>query len=172
VVRLPNRENMHKRGFASMNAEQKREIARKGGKTAHALGVAHTWTSEQARAAGKKGGETSRHGREVRPTFRLDVARRGFLRVCWREYLLLLRVPEESCDHLLNQIRAEEPFSQATIALCQPAQGSPTICIRFWCRASPRIGEPGTTFTYEELCTWLKNVEASWPILLSQLVML
>ena len=48
------------RGFASMSAEKKREIASKGGKAAHAQGTAHKWTSEEAQAAGRKGGSISR----------------------------------------------------------------------------------------------------------------
>jgi general stress protein YciG len=44
------------RGFASMDKEQRRLIASKGGKAAHRLGRAHKYTSEQARAAGRKGG--------------------------------------------------------------------------------------------------------------------
>ncbi|WP_276132246.1 KGG domain-containing protein [Polluticoccus soli] len=50
------------RGFASMDPKQQREIASKGGQAAHALGVAHEWTSEEARAAGRKGGQASRGG--------------------------------------------------------------------------------------------------------------
>ena len=45
------------RGFASMSAEKQREIARKGGRAAHARGTAHEFTADEARAAGKKGGE-------------------------------------------------------------------------------------------------------------------
>lgn len=48
------------RGFASMSPEKKREIASKGGKAAHARGRAHRWTSEEAKAAGRKGGSISR----------------------------------------------------------------------------------------------------------------
>ncbi len=48
------------RGFASMSQEKKRAIASMGGKAAHALGLAHTWTSEEAKAAGRKGGSISR----------------------------------------------------------------------------------------------------------------
>lgn len=44
------------RGFAVMDTARHREIARKGGIAAHAQGVAHRWTSETAREAGKKGG--------------------------------------------------------------------------------------------------------------------
>ena len=45
------------RGFASMDAERQREIARKGGRAAHEKGTAHQFTSEEAREAGRKGGE-------------------------------------------------------------------------------------------------------------------
>jgi general stress protein YciG len=44
------------RGFATMTPERKREIASQGGKTAHAKGTAHTWTSQTAAEAGRKGG--------------------------------------------------------------------------------------------------------------------
>jgi uncharacterized protein len=46
-----------KRGFASMDASRQREIASKGGKAAHAKGTAHEWSSDEARVAGRKGGE-------------------------------------------------------------------------------------------------------------------
>jgi len=46
-----------KRGFASMDADKQRDIASKGGKAAHQKGTAHEFTSEEARAAGKKGGQ-------------------------------------------------------------------------------------------------------------------
>lgn len=48
-----------KRGFASLSAEQRSKIASKGGKTAHAKGLAHKWTHEEAVAAGRKGGAAS-----------------------------------------------------------------------------------------------------------------
>ncbi|HEY7123170.1 MAG TPA: KGG domain-containing protein [Ktedonobacterales bacterium] len=48
------------RGFASMNPEKQREIASKGGRAAHVQGTAHEWTSDEARAAGRKGGAASR----------------------------------------------------------------------------------------------------------------
>ena len=51
------------RGFAGMNPDQQREIASEGGRAAHASGHAHEFTSEEARAAGSKGGEArSRSG--------------------------------------------------------------------------------------------------------------
>lgn len=45
-------------GFASMDKERLRELAIKGGKTAHENGKAHKWTSEEAKAAHSKGLET------------------------------------------------------------------------------------------------------------------
>jgi len=52
------------RGFASMNSEKQREIARKGGKAAHEKGTAHEFTADEARAAGRKGGERVSQNRE------------------------------------------------------------------------------------------------------------
>jgi uncharacterized protein len=52
-----------RRGFASMSPEKQREIASKGGRAAHQKGTAHEWTSEEARNAGRKGGQISRGGR-------------------------------------------------------------------------------------------------------------
>lgn len=51
-----------KRGLASLTLKRRREIARMGGKTAHAMGVAHEFNSEEAKKAyilsrEKKGGE-------------------------------------------------------------------------------------------------------------------
>lgn len=48
------------RGFAAMDPEYQRQIAREGGRIAHERGVAHKWTSEEAREAGRKGGQNSR----------------------------------------------------------------------------------------------------------------
>ena len=49
--------NTSKRGFASMDPSKQKEIASKGGRAAHAKGTAHEFTSEEARVAGRKGGE-------------------------------------------------------------------------------------------------------------------
>lgn len=51
------------RGFAAMSPEKKKEIASLGGRAAHACGRAHQFTSEEARAAGKK-----RHQRKEGPS--------------------------------------------------------------------------------------------------------
>jgi uncharacterized protein len=50
------------RGFASMDPQRQREIASEGGRAAHRQGVAHEWSSEEAREAGRKGGQNSRGG--------------------------------------------------------------------------------------------------------------
>jgi uncharacterized protein len=60
IVGNPRKE---RRGFASMSPEKQREIASKGGRAAHQKGTAHEWTSEEARSAGRKGGQISRGGR-------------------------------------------------------------------------------------------------------------
>jgi general stress protein YciG len=56
-------ERKERRGFASMTPEKQREIASKGGRAAHQKGTAHEWTSDEARSAGRKGGQISRGGR-------------------------------------------------------------------------------------------------------------
>jgi len=43
-------------GFAGMDREKQREIARRGGRAAHQKGTAHEFTADEARAAGRKGG--------------------------------------------------------------------------------------------------------------------
>jgi uncharacterized protein len=59
----PEGARKERRGFASMSPEKQREIASKGGRAAHEKGTAHEWTSEEARSAGRKGGQISRGGR-------------------------------------------------------------------------------------------------------------
>ena len=56
--------NTSTRGFASMDPERQRQIAREGGKAAHVKGTAHEFTSEEARNAGRQGGETVSKDRE------------------------------------------------------------------------------------------------------------
>jgi len=56
-------ERKERRGFASMSPEKQREIASKGGRAAHEKGTAHEWTTDEARNAGRKGGQVSRGGR-------------------------------------------------------------------------------------------------------------
>ncbi len=53
------------RGFALMKAKglDVSAIASKGGKAAHAAGTAHTFSKEEAKVAGKKGGATPKRKR-------------------------------------------------------------------------------------------------------------
>ena len=53
-----------KQGFASMDEEKQREIAGMGGLAAHEKGTAHEFTPEEAREAGRKGGEAVSQDRE------------------------------------------------------------------------------------------------------------
>lgn len=58
-----------------MNSDKQREIARKGGRAAHMKGTAHEFTADEARDAGRKGGErvSSDRGRMA------EIGRRGGL---------------------------------------------------------------------------------------------
>lgn len=47
------------RGFAALSQAQRSEISARGGRAAHAKGVAHQFTKEKAREAGRKGGRAS-----------------------------------------------------------------------------------------------------------------
>ena len=48
------------RGFAAMDSATQRRIASQGGKASHESGRGHQWTVEEARAAGRKGGQSTR----------------------------------------------------------------------------------------------------------------
>lgn len=62
-----------RRGFASMNRERQKEIASLGGRAAHEKGTAHEFTPDEAREAGRKGGETVSRDRE----HMAEIGRRG-----------------------------------------------------------------------------------------------
>jgi general stress protein YciG len=55
-----------RRGFAGMDRAQVRALASRGGKAAHEQGTAHEFTSEEARAAGRKGGLASHKTRDIK----------------------------------------------------------------------------------------------------------
>jgi len=68
------------RGFAAMNAEKQKEIARKGGKAAHEKGTAHEFTPEEAREAGRKGGQAAHQkgtAHEFTPEEAREAGRKG-----------------------------------------------------------------------------------------------
>jgi len=52
------------RGFAKMDPARQKEIAKKGGVAAHQSGHAHKFSTEEARAAGRKGGKTVSENRQ------------------------------------------------------------------------------------------------------------
>jgi len=52
------------RGFASMDEKRQREIASMGGRAAHRSGNAHEFTPEEAREAGRKGGQAVSRDRQ------------------------------------------------------------------------------------------------------------
>src|SRR5262245_13216092 len=55
---MADKRSKSKRGFAAMDPETARRVHSLGGQTSHRLGKAHRFTSEEARAAGKKGGRS------------------------------------------------------------------------------------------------------------------
>jgi general stress protein YciG len=62
-----------RRGFASMEPDKQRQIAEKGGRAAHAKGTAHEFTSDEAREAGRKGGQSVSRNR----SHMADIGREG-----------------------------------------------------------------------------------------------
>ncbi|HUF26460.1 MAG TPA: KGG domain-containing protein [Gemmatimonadaceae bacterium] len=70
---MAEREGKSRRGFASMDPQRQREIASKGGRAAHAKGTAHEFDSDEARRAGRKGGEVVSRNRD----HMAEIGRRG-----------------------------------------------------------------------------------------------
>lgn len=60
----PGATGRSRRGFAAMDERKQREIASMGGRAAHRSGNAHEFTPEEARAAGRKGGEAVSRNRD------------------------------------------------------------------------------------------------------------
>lgn len=56
-----------RRGFAAMSPEQQRRIASEGGRASHESGKGHRFSSDEARAAGRIGGQISRRGPKKPP---------------------------------------------------------------------------------------------------------
>lgn len=57
-----------RRGFAAMSPEQQRRIASEGGRASHQSGRGHRFSPEEAREAGRKGGQISRRGKKKADT--------------------------------------------------------------------------------------------------------
>lgn len=60
----PGSRKTSNRGFAAMDPEKQRRIASEGGRAAHRQGVAHEWSRDEAREAGRKGGQIVSQNRE------------------------------------------------------------------------------------------------------------
>ncbi len=56
------------RGFANLSPEERKAISSRGGKASHAKGTAHRYTSEEAKAAGRKGGLAGRGRKKTVPS--------------------------------------------------------------------------------------------------------
>jgi general stress protein YciG len=55
-------------GFAAISPEQQRRIASEGGRASHQSGRGHRFSPEEAREAGRKGGQISRRGKKKTDT--------------------------------------------------------------------------------------------------------
>jgi general stress protein YciG len=64
-----------KRGFGNMPKDKQKQIASWGGQVAHAQGKAHEFTPEEAREAGKRGGDSLARDR----AHMAEIGRRGGL---------------------------------------------------------------------------------------------
>jgi general stress protein YciG len=62
-----------KRGLAALSPERRREIAAMGGRAAQEAGIAHSFTFEEAVAAGRKGGQSLSRDRK----HMAEIGRRG-----------------------------------------------------------------------------------------------
>lgn len=69
----PTARPMRRGGFAAMDRETHREVARSGGLAAHAVGLAHRFTPEKAREAGRVGGAKISANRE----HMVEIGRKG-----------------------------------------------------------------------------------------------
>ena len=74
---LADRKPASQRGFAAMERDKQRAIASKGGRAAHEKGTAHEFTPDEARMAGKKGGEVVSQNRK----HMAEIGRKGGERV-------------------------------------------------------------------------------------------
>ncbi|HVR41823.1 MAG TPA: KGG domain-containing protein [Thermoanaerobaculia bacterium] len=100
------------RGFASMNPDKQKEIARKGGRAAHAKGTAHEFTPDEARAAGRKGGEAvSQNRAHMAEIGRRGGERRGAKRAALRSQGVDLQTDQPLFSERPRPI-ASHPFSE------------------------------------------------------------
>lgn len=69
----PENTGTRHRGFAAMDPDTQRRIASQGGRAAHERGRAHEFSSQEAREAGRRGGEAVSNNREHMS----EIGRRG-----------------------------------------------------------------------------------------------
>jgi general stress protein YciG len=69
-----------KRGFAAMDPEARREISKRGGEASHESGRGHEFNSEEAREAGRLGGEARWGNRSSRQSLRDEDLGRSIFR--------------------------------------------------------------------------------------------
>ena len=95
-----------RRGFAAMDPERQRQIASEGGRAAHRQGVAHEWTADEARLAGRKGGQNSKGSRGTRPN---DARRNGINLLHVISFLLQARKRAFFIGCLSRLVRSNTP---------------------------------------------------------------
>jgi general stress protein YciG len=88
-----------------MNREKQREIASKGGRAAHAKGTAHEFSSDEAREAGRKGGQAVSRNREHMAA----IGRKGGMESGARARI---KGPEET-SHTHGQQQAQQQTGQS-----------------------------------------------------------
>src|SRR3954447_25899770 len=92
------------RGFASMDSHRQREIARKGGRAAHEKGKAHEFTAEEARAAGRKGGEKV----SVNPQHMAEIGQRAWQSSAARRRTAPRQSDDNNAPEATDQAGSEE----------------------------------------------------------------
>lgn len=90
-----------------MDREKQREIARKGGRAAHLKGSAHEFSPDEAREAGRKGGERVSSDR----TRMSEIGRRGGLISAARRAAHAKGQPGTDITEKMNSPDAGEPKS-------------------------------------------------------------
>ena len=101
------------RGFAAMDMSKQRQIASKGGKAAHEKGTAHEFTPEEARLAGKKGGEAVSKNRQ----HMAEIGRKGGLAAHHRT--------ENGEENKESAEQATSPPEVKTVREAEPPQNVP-----------------------------------------------
>ena len=116
-----------KRGFGSMDRERQREIARQGGKAAHARGSAHEFSSDEARQAGRKGGvAVSQNRQHMAEIGRRGGEARGAAHA--RRRAEAAQRPEQGGENGTSATAAQQPAppeSEAKIRVTGEVQGTP-----------------------------------------------